>query len=713
MARWQIGEWSFDTTARSLRRGEEAQNLPLKVSEVLRLLAERRGEVVTTDELIATVWEGNHYTGPRGVRNAIWSLRRMLDAPSIDTSAIDTIAKTGYRLTLPAHEHAAVTQVLSAPAQDDESADATRASGRQAPFIGDPRHAREASKPRVLVALLAAAALTISAVVWVRTREAPPAPQRPKLVTFYDGMEEFPAVSPNGQWLAFTWERENRPSQIFLKSLRDPAAPLRQFTLGSGNEVRPVWSADGADIAFARTEPSGGCEVFIRNVATLAEHAVAPCFYERLHQVLDWSPNGQLLAIAHRDRGADTVSIYLHDLTRQTERRLTTAPAGAQDSQLAWSPDGREIAFIRRVFTAGAVYVVNVATGRSRPLTFDHAPIYGLTWSRKDRRVIFNSMRDGAFALWSVRAAGGKPKLVARLETPFNLTALAGTPETLIISQHKTAEYLETRSRTTGQLIATIASGGRDMYAHWSQSQRRLLYTSNRTGRFQLWMSDTAGNDARVVDGSTTLLSTFAWSPAGPQYAATGREPGTPHDQLYIGDAKSGALKALTADAFDYRNPTWEPDGRALLVSSNRGDAVEIWRYEIDSNNFTRLTYGGGLHAQQAGDWLYYTRPDLAGLWGRPLKGTNTPKLIVPDLAADDWGSWQIDKDTVYYVTRTADSDLVVARSLDSDDRKVIVTLPRNAIRIYKSLTLAGDDEIVITMLGRRQVDIVALNLPD
>jgi Tol biopolymer transport system component/DNA-binding winged helix-turn-helix (wHTH) protein len=723
MARWQIGGWSFDTAARTLRRDDQTHHLPLKVSEVLRALAERHGEVVTTNELIASIWDDNRYTGPRGVRNAIWSLRRILDNLNTAPGAIENIAKTGYRLTLPAELSAISRGVLPDPetivrnsgpghlSTASKSRDA-RAAENEAP----PGHSITKRFIAGVIASTFTMMLIIAALVtaWSPAREPSTVTIRPEPVTFYDGMEEFPSPSPDRRWLAFTWEREHRASQIFLKDLRDGSTPLRQFTLGSGNEVRPVWSADGSDIAFARTEPNGDCHIYIRNVTTLSERKVTDCFYERLHQVLDWSPDGKTLAIARRDANADTVSIYLFDLQRNSTRRLTTAPSGTQDSQLAWSPDSRDIAFVRRDFTAGEVHIVNVATGRSRAVTADRAPIYGLTWSHKTRRVIFNSMRDGTFALWSVPTSGGTARLLSRIDTPFNMSVLPGSPEKLIVSQHKTAEYLETRSRSTGRLLATIASGGRDMYAQWSPALNRLLYTSNRTGRFQLWTSDISGNDARAVNPAEPLVSTFSWSPSDARYAATARESGAPHDQLYIGNVEANVLKAVTSDGYDYRSPTWDPKGRSLLVSTNRSGSVEIWRYKFDDKSFVRLTTGGGLHAQQVGDHLYYTRPDLAGLWARDLTQETAPQLIVPDLAADDWGSWQIEAGILYYVTRTTDSDLVVAHALDGTrTRKVLVTLPRNAIRIYKSLTLAGTDEMVITTLGRRQVDIVSLTITD
>ncbi|WP_141291955.1 winged helix-turn-helix domain-containing protein, partial [Ideonella azotifigens] len=106
---WTIGRFRLDLATRSLSAGPGAdgialsENLSVKTAAVLQRLAERAGEVVPRERLIAEVWEGNSYTGSRALTQAIWQLRRVLDteAAAGGESAIKTISKAGYQLLLP------------------------------------------------------------------------------------------------------------------------------------------------------------------------------------------------------------------------------------------------------------------------------------------------------------------------------------------------------------------------------------------------------------------------------------------------------------------------------------------------------------------------------------------------------------------------------------------------------------------------------------
>src|SRR5690606_22562681 len=99
--------------------------------------------------------------------------------------------------------------------------------------------------------------------------------------------------------------------------------------------------------------------------------------------------------------------------TRET-RRLTEPPADYRgDVELAFSPDGRWLAFVRSVFEkVDDIYVVPVAGGELKRLTFDQAEVTGLDWTADGSEVLFSSDREGSFALWRVPVTGGTPRWV-------------------------------------------------------------------------------------------------------------------------------------------------------------------------------------------------------------------------------------------------------------------------------------------------------------
>lgn len=93
----RIGEWRVDPATNRLSRGGEMLHLEPKAMEVLLLLAQRAGEVISREELLATVWSGS-VVGDDTLTQAVIKLRKALGDDTRSPSYIETIAKRGYRL---------------------------------------------------------------------------------------------------------------------------------------------------------------------------------------------------------------------------------------------------------------------------------------------------------------------------------------------------------------------------------------------------------------------------------------------------------------------------------------------------------------------------------------------------------------------------------------------------------------------------------------
>jgi len=714
---WSIADWTFDPAGQRLSRGPETVSLPQKVSEVLRTLAESQGEVVTREALIASVWRGNSYTGGRGLTNAIWQLRRHFDGEVEDRerqSAIETISRSGYRLRLNARrlEVGADAPVYAAAVEPKpQQADALGAVSEPAASAVLPR---SALRGRMGAWVLATAAVAIAVlIVMLRpfapsgSLEAPAALER-RSMTVLDGAEEYPAVSRDGRWLAFMWERPGHPARVMIASADRADTGLRDVSVGALDEARPTWSPDGQRLALIRLGGPSLCELRIRDIDSLQDTVVASCFYERLHQVYDWSPDGRTMAIARSIEDGGTVGIVLHDLDTGEERTLTTPPAGEQDSQLAFSPDGRSIAFVRRSLSIGELHRVDIDTGVVQTLTDDKAPIYGLAWRADGHGIVFNSMREGRYALWQVAPDGGSIVDYAAMDTPFNLATLPTVPDGVAVSQHRSAEHIEILEPDARRTLTTLSSAGRDMYAQWSPVNGRLMFLSTRGGNLSLWGGNADGSDVRQLPQPDAVPNIPAWSPVDGRYAASLHPKGATHESIYLAASEDAPLQPLIDDGHDYATVSWLPDGSGLLVGSNRDGGWALWRYDFEGARLSRLTDVPAMYGQMDAEGrLYYSRRDRAGLWlhieGQP------DREVLAGLDPDDWGNWNLANGRLYAILRDPEQDRLQRCDAEGQGCETLATWPRNAIRYYRSLSIAPDGRIVLTMLGRRQSDIVAL----
>jgi DNA-binding winged helix-turn-helix (wHTH) protein len=98
--KWRIGEWVACSDSDTLKTDGANRKVERRAMEALVVLAERAGEVVKKDELIAAVW-GRVAVSDHSVAMVVSQLRRALNDDARAPRYIETITKRGYRLIAP------------------------------------------------------------------------------------------------------------------------------------------------------------------------------------------------------------------------------------------------------------------------------------------------------------------------------------------------------------------------------------------------------------------------------------------------------------------------------------------------------------------------------------------------------------------------------------------------------------------------------------
>ena len=166
-------------------------------------------------------------------------------------------------------------------------------------------------------------------------------------------------ISPDQRRIVFT--RADAGPDVWLADLDRGGAT--RVTFSEGTATSPVFSPDGARIAYASDRP-GGSKVLIRP-SNLAAGTETVFESTRRVQLGSWSPDGQWLAAILGETGR--WDVHLLPLARE-RKPVIVASTPFDEYEPEFSPDGRWIAYTSNESGRYETYVVNVpeaAGGRS------------------------------------------------------------------------------------------------------------------------------------------------------------------------------------------------------------------------------------------------------------------------------------------------------------------------------------------------------------
>ena len=327
----------------------------------------------------------------------------------------------------------------------------------------------------------------------------------------------------------------------------------------------------------------------------------------------------------------------------------------ASDPQI--SPDGREIVYVRRWADdkedrwRGNLWLVPSAGGEHRALTTGARSDGSPRWSPDGARIAFVSSEGGSPQLW-VRwmVSGASARLTNLAEGPANLawspdgqeiafTAFVEEPPKPFVTMPKAPEGAQWAKPATvitqvyyradgegyvrqghAQLFVVPADGGTPRALtsgpfdvrgplSWTPDGSSVLCTSNRREDAELEPLDTEVWAVALADGALRALTdrrgpdhSPSVSPDGKLVAYLGfddRRQGYQVTRAYVVPLEGGTPREIAPDLDrDVEQPTWTPDGRALLFLHTSHGETSLARLGLDG---TLALLAGGVGGTDLG----------------------------------------------------------------------------------------------------------------
>lgn len=595
---YEFDGYSLNIARRSLFRDGKRVELSPRVFDVLCILVENAGELVTKDEILSRVW-ADATVEDGNVNRTVSTLRQKLGKMADGGQFVETVPRYGYRFV-------AEVSMASTTPKPEESA---------APRITEAHSMRAFAVAAVvlIICFTAAAAYfvlrdrgakvrTSSKNTLVRLTNGETDDMVPSFTN--DGRIRFARIvdkvaysytlaadgsgaarevsiaglkrglwSPDGKMVMY--HRDGSDTQLYLAN--SDSSGERQLPFKAGNSS---WSRDSKSILFqqflATEKGTKNSDIF---QFTLANNELKPIVENAAFDGdPSLSPDGNtLLFVSERD---GNIEIYKKDLATGIETRLTNSPG--HDSYPSFSPDGTQIVFNSdRERENTDVYIMNADGSGLRKLTDlpTNEFVTSDPWSA-----------DGTTLLVVSNATGADNIYKYEVEL-FDMTALTGV---------KSDAFAPSVSADGKALVycVGVSDSNSEIRLFDLESQNDRLITSVATG----------GCTARISpDGRQVLFTDFA----------------NGNTDVFVINPDGSGRRQLTNDGSKDSMPSWSPDGALIVFVANRGGDLQrtsLWLMRADGTYQREIYRGEGSSLEpfwsSATDQIFFSNDEIGGRTG-------------------------------------------------------------------------------------------------
>ncbi|MBZ5649496.1 MAG: winged helix-turn-helix domain-containing protein [Acidobacteriia bacterium] len=647
----RFGTFEVDLPAGELRKGGVKLKLTGQPFQVLAILLERPGEVVTRQDLQKRLWPDTFVDVDHNLNTAINKIREVLGDSAESPRFVETLPRRGYRFI----------GELERPVQPVVEAAVEPVT------TGEPDRGSDSRKLwwKVSAVIVTVSIIVVGAGVTYR-RFKTQRPQEQAVLTAVPftalpGQETAPAFSPDGSRIAFAWNGDPAPGtkgfDLYVKAIGSET--LLRLTRHPSEWISPAWSPDGTQIAFHRM---AGADTGIYVVPALGGPE------RKLHStrmpgtwgpmsMISWSPDGRWIAFNNVPGDEHAMMSLLSTETLETDRLLNGANC-LEQGQLAFSHGGEYLAYWCFRTEGWGIFSLPLPDGKPKMIGPFIAFPTGLTWSAGDEKLIYSYLNTSttSFQLGEVTVATGSVKRLA-LEGSAQLPTVSPKGDKLAYSSVSVSSNIWRRDllHPDAQAVEPIPSSRGQFDAQYSPDGKRIVFSSMRSGPQGVWISSDDGSNLVQLSNPNYMSGSPQWSPDGSRIAFDS----LPHDrwEIYVADVAERKPRKLITNISGVIRPDWSRDGKWIYFSQPGG--MGVYRCPASGGNAVLLSKDvDGVRPQESfdGKTVYFASHEdnstlkKTALPGQP--GTESEVDGLPRVRASRL--WTLSSGGIYFVPAEA-----------------------------------------------------------
>jgi Tol biopolymer transport system component/DNA-binding winged helix-turn-helix (wHTH) protein len=642
----RFGLFEVDFAAQELRKSGIKIKIQDQPFQILALLLERPGQIITREEIQRRLWAGDTFVDfDLGLNSAVKKLRQALGDESDNPRFVETLYRRGYRFLAPVQN-----QIVAAPSLTGLPALVTGKGPNGDVTAGEAAAEQPASKfaartsakklfAYLLLPLLLGAGL--AAGYWLH----PPSPPR---ITGYeqlthDGRQKFGLLSDG--------------ERLYLEESE------------GGRFVIAQVSASGGETSLLQTPLSN---LVLGELAPDGSALLVGVFSETTKLAPIWSlplPTGAPRRVGDLKAGSLTPTLDgKHFVYSRGEEVYESATDGTQAhklfsvggdaSSLQLSPDGSKLSFARfdtRTGTSG-VWLVGRDGSNPHPLfsgDVDSEHDASARWTPDGKYLLFSRFSQGHNNVWFLPVTHSwlerQPKAMQLTNGPLDFTdplpsrdgkrifVLGAQPRTELVRYDPAAGF---RPFLGGMSVSDLAFSADGQWVTYVTVPDKALWRIRIDGSERMQLTDPGKLRAALP----------RWSPDGKQIVFMGRAVNS-NWRVYLISSSGGAFQELVPGATIGFDPTWMPDGKSIVLSLNdigpTGQGIAV--VDLETRKVRDLP--GSEH-------LFSPRVSPDGKYIAAIT-TDSQALMLFDVAAQRWTelarisvgypSWSHDSRYVYF----------------------------------------------------------------
>jgi Tol biopolymer transport system component/DNA-binding winged helix-turn-helix (wHTH) protein len=559
----RFGLFEADLRTGELRKGGVKLKFSGQPFQVLAILLERPGEVVTREELQKRLWPDTFVDVERNLNTAVNKTREALGDSAETPRFVETLPRRGYRFV-------AAIEPSSQPAT-----------------VVEPESPPRTQRANFNIALgLFAIAGIVAAIVFTYRRPSPHSPPESGGLnaipfTALPGEENPPAFSPDGSRIAFAWNGDpasgGKGFDLYVKAIGSET--LLQLTHHPSESIRAAWSPDGTQIVFHRL---AGADTGIYIVPALggperrlSSTQIPPGWDDAT--TVSWSSDGKWIAFTNVGPDDDHGRIYLYSTETSEIRKMDRAPGCSSDGGSAFSHKGARLAYgCMRSFSEEVLYFREVPDGKPQMIAVFRNYPHGMTWSADDTALI-HSMGTGYSEMSEIELANGSVKSL-----PFALSAESptvsprGSQLAFSASTGNTNIWRKDLQHPQSPAVEVAPSSRQQFHASYSSDGSRIVFASRRGGPLGIWIGNDDGSNLVEISNPADESGSPEWSPDGRKVAFDSH----PRDswEIQVADVTERVPRKLITNLTNIFQPHWSRDGQWIYFHSDQVGKEGLYR---------------------------------------------------------------------------------------------------------------------------------------